>query len=119
MDHTSVAADFSDNTWVMEQRKKLNCYRIMEDIYEDYGTSISYILLYPAGSVTGTLSDFTQFAKAFVPKEGEKSPLFEDPKTLRIMKEATSFYGDSDIARNCHGFWTLQYKQIMKMAGGI
>ena len=25
------------------------------------------------------------------------------------MKEVTAYYGDSDIAKNCHGFWTMRY----------
>lgn len=109
MEHTSLAPDCSDNIWVQEQRERLNCYDITTDTYEDYGLAIRYILLYPAGAATGTLEDFITFAKAFVPKENTNSPLFQKKETLDLMLSATSYYGDSDIVRNSHGLWTLQY----------
>jgi len=109
MEHTSLAPDCSDNLWVQEQRKLLKCYSITTDSYEDYGQCISYILLYPAGSATGTLNDFLTFAKVFVPEKKEQCPVFKNNDTLDIMLSATSYYGDSAIPRNCHGLWTLPY----------
>lgn len=106
---TSLAPDCSDNEWVKEQRQLLNCYSIYDDSYEDFGQCINYILLYPAGSATGTLNDLVLFAKAFVPEEGQQSPLFQNRDTLEIMLSATSYYKDSEISRNSHGLWTLQY----------
>ena len=118
MNQTSIAADYSDNQWVQEQRKLLNCYWITDTYRENLGDGISYILLYPAGAATGTLKDLMTFAKAFVPKEGEKSPLFQKKETLERMKETSAFYGDTDIPRVCHGFLTLQYtKDIMGHPG--
>ena len=82
-------------------------YRGAEETYnEDYGICNSWVQLYPAGAVLGTLKDFTTFAKAFV---AEDSPLFEKKETREIMFLATSYYGDSDIAKNCHGLWTSEY----------
>lgn len=109
MQKTSVAADYSDNMWVKKQRNKLNCYVVLEDCFEDYGTSINYVQLYPAASAAGTLDDFATFAKAFATPE--VCPLFEKEETLTLLKTATSYYGDSEIARNCHGFWTNQYRE--------
>lgn len=109
MEHTSLAPDCSDNLWVQEQRKLLNCYSITTDSYEDYGQCISYILLYPAGSATGTLNDFLTFAKAFVSEKEEPCPFFKNNDTLDMMLSATSYYGDSAIPRNSHGLWTLPY----------
>jgi CubicO group peptidase (beta-lactamase class C family) len=109
MEHTGLAPDLADNSWVKQQRLLLNCYSIMQDSSVDYGKCIRYILLYPSGSATGTLEDFATFAKAFVPEEGKKSPFFQKRDTLDLMLSATSTYGDSHIARNCHGLWTLQY----------
>lgn len=106
MEHTSVGADFSDNMWVKEQRNELKAYVIMKDIFESFGSGISYILLYPAGSACGTLEDFAAFAKAFV---SEDCPFFEKEDTLDVMLEATSYYNGSDIAMNCHGLWTAEY----------
>lgn len=106
--NTSLAPDCSDNLWVKEQRAKLNCYSIYENQYQDLGKSIGYILLYPSGAATGTRNDFLIFAKAFVPGEGQ-SPFFQKKDTLERMLEATAYYGDSDIKRNAHGLWALQY----------
>lgn len=106
MEHTSVGADFADNMWVKAQRNELKSYIIMKDIFESFGSGISYILLYPAGSACGTLDDFAAFAKAFV---SEECPFFEKEDTLDVMLEATSYYNGSDIAMNCHGLWTAEY----------
>ncbi len=111
MEHTSIGGDYEDNPWVSKQRMKLKSYLIMEGINESYGPSIRYILLYPAGSVTGTLGDYMRFAKAFVPKEGEQTKLFQNQETLDFMKQATSYYGDSELVRNAHGLWALHYEQ--------
>lgn len=117
MAHTSVGADFSDNSWVREQRTLLNCYIITQDYYEDYGNAISYILLYPAGSATGTLEDLTTFAKALAQID-EPCPLFKNQETMDLMKSSSLNFGDSDIPRVCHGFWTLQYaKDIIGHSG--
>lgn len=105
---TSLTPDCSDNEWVKEQRAKLKCYSIYENQYQDLGNSIAYVLLYPSGAATGTLADLQTFAKAFVPGDG-LSPLFQKKDTLTRMLEATAYYGDSDLKRNAHGLWTLQY----------
>lgn len=106
MEHTSVAADYRDNEFVRTQREKLKAYIVMEQmgttIDMPLGTMMSYILLYPAGSVTGTLEDITKFAQSFV---DEDAPLFDKPETLELMLTATSYYGDSDVPRNHHGLW--------------
>lgn len=109
MEHTSLAPDSTDNLWVYGQRKLLNCYSITSESYEDLGKCISYLLLYPSGSATGTLKDFLTFAKSFAPDKNERSPLFKNKNTLNIMLSATSYYGDSTIPRNCHGLWVLPY----------
>lgn len=102
MEHTSVSADYRDNKWVRDQREKTRSYLIMnfpemgivKD--EDLGTAMSFILLYPSGSVTGTLADMTKFAQAFV---SDECPLFEKQETLDLMLSASDFYGDSDIPK--------------------
>lgn len=115
MAHTSVGSDYLDNPWVREKREELKCYSITLEDEESFGTCISYILLYPAGSATGTLEDFAVFAKAFTASE---CVLFEKEETRAEMLKATSWYGDSDIAMNCHGLWTTEYAvQTMGHAG--
>jgi len=109
MEHTAILPDWSDNTWVQEQRQELYCYSIYEDSFESYGQSIFYVLLYPSGAATGTLDDFLTFAKSLVPEEGELSPLFEKEATLDLLLSPTSYYGDTGLVRNCHGLWTMPY----------
>ena len=63
----------------------------------------------------GTLEDFSKFGRALVAGE---SPLFQNSETRERMFTATSCYGDSDIAKNCHGLWTSEYKvQTLGHAG--
>ncbi len=106
MEHTAVAADYRDNEYVRTHREQLKAYMIMEQmgttIDMPLGTMMSYVLLYPAGSVTGTLEDITTFAQAFV---DEDTPLFDKPETLDMLLTATSYYGDTDAPRNHHGLW--------------
>lgn len=112
MKQTSVASDYRDNEWVRKQREMAKGYFIMNYpeagivIDEELGTAMSYILLYPAGSVTGTLADITTFAQAFV---SDDCPLFEKQETLDLMLSASDIYGDSNIPKNCHGLWCTEY----------
>lgn len=105
MEHTSIDPLQADNAWVAEKRSKLKCYsRYADPAYnEDYGECRSWVQLFPAGAAIGTLEDFSTFAQAFVSAE---CPLFENVSTRDTMLQATSFYGSSDIAENCHGLWT-------------
>ena len=108
MEHTCLEPHRSDNEWVRNKREELKCYyRGAEEKYnEDYGVCDSWAQLYPAGAAIGTLEDITTFAQAFV---AEECPFFEKEETRELMFTATSYYGDSDIAKNCHGFWTSEY----------
>lgn len=115
MEHTTVSADRKDNMWVREQREKLHTYIIMQDYYEHYGTGTAWVQFYPAGAATGTLEDFMTFAKSFV---SDECPLFDKAETRDLMYTVTSYYGDSDISKNCHGLWTAEYAvQTMGHAG--
>ncbi|MBN1776100.1 MAG: beta-lactamase family protein [Clostridiales bacterium] len=118
MEHTSVSADLSDNQWVSEQRQKIMSYLITEDQFIELGTAQQFLMLYPAGAAIGTMDDMVIFAKALVADDGEGGPLFEKEETLTLMKEPTSYFGDSDIARVCHGMWTLQYAADVMGHGG-
>ena len=121
MEQTSVSADYRDNEWVRAQREKAKAYIIMNYpeiglvMDENLGTAMSFILLYPAGSVTGTLADITKFAQAFV---DDDCPLFEKQETLDLMLSASDFYGDSDIPKNCHGLWVTEYAVSTMGHGG-
>ena len=115
MHHTSIGADYRDNEWVKAKREELKSYMIMEDIHDSYGQAIRYILLYPAGSATGTLADFARFAKAFT---SDDCLLFEKKETRDRLFTATSYYGDSNIGKNYHGLWSFEHAvQTMGHAG--
>ena len=109
MEHTSIGMHMEDNDWVREQREKLKCYGryAQEEYNENYGVCRSWVQLYPAGAAIGTTSDLAKFAQAFVATD---CPFFVNNETRDEMFSATSFYGDSDIAENCHGLWTEQFK---------
>lgn len=105
MEHTSIDPLQADNPWVAAQRCELKCYsRYGDPAYnEDYGECRSWVQLFPAGAAVGTLEDLSTFAQSFVSAD---CPLFENTSTRDMMLQATSFYGSSDIAENCHGLWT-------------
>ncbi len=109
MEHTSIGMHMEDNEWVRNQRENLKCYGryAQEEYSEDYGVCHSWVQLYPAGAAIGTTSDLAKFAQAFVASD---CPFFEKNETREEMFTATSFYGDSDIAENCHGLWTEQFR---------
>ncbi len=109
MEHTSIGMHMEDNEWVRNQREELKCYgRYAQEEYNaDYGVCHSWVQLYPAGAAIGTTSDLAKFAQGFVASD---CPFFKSNETRDEMFTATSFYGDSDIAENCHGLWVEQFK---------
>ena len=98
-----------DNAWVRNQREELKCYSryAQEEYNADYGVCHSWVQLYPAGAAIGTTSDLAKFAQGFVATD---CPFFKSNETRDEMFTVTSFYGDSDIAENCHGLWVEQFK---------
>lgn len=117
MSHTSIDPKLLDNDYVKDKRNDLHCYyrgKKIED-NQNLGTARSYVQLYPAGACVGTLHYFATFGQAFVSKE---NPLFKKEETRREMFEPTSHYTDSNISKNCHGLWTLEYGvQVLGHAG--
>lgn len=105
MDHTAIKSDLTDNEWVLNQRMKEKCYTTNN---ESLGTSFHYLTLYPSGMATGTLTDFIKFAQAFLPAEGNVSPLFTKVETLKQMLSPSLTYIDGETPRICHGLWTDQ-----------
>lgn len=115
MEHTAIRPDLSDNEWVKEKRQELMCYSADGKAMGDCSYAIS---LYPAGMCTSTLGDFSLFAQSLVMAEGEKCHLFDKEETLTEMFSATSYYGDTDIPLNCHGFWTQEFGVSVMGHGG-
>lgn len=113
MEHTSIRPDCSDNTWVAEQREKVNAYYNVKGRYVDLGECRRYILLYPAGAVTGTISDLVRFGKAFLQDSGA-CPLFAQPNTLsEMLSPSLNFSGGETSTeaepRICHGLFSQRY----------
>lgn len=115
MNHTAIACDLSDNEEVWKKRQELKCYTT--DLKE-LGTCLYYLTLYPEGGCMGTLDDLLIFAQALLPKEGEKTPLFEKEETLKEFLSPTSYLGDTDIPLNYHGLWALEYGVEVRGHGG-
>ncbi|MBQ1388078.1 MAG: serine hydrolase [Clostridia bacterium] len=109
MEHSSIDPQQKDNEWVAEKRPELKCYGRYEDekYNEDYGECRYAVQLFPAGACMSTLGDLSKFGQAFVT---EDCPLFENDSTRDEMFKATSYFGDSDVTKTCHGLWTEQRK---------
>ncbi len=103
MEHSALSADLSDNTWVQEKRKELQCYTADGTLLPD---CFYYISLYPAGMCTSTLSDFETFGKALL---NEESSLFQNIGTWEMLFTPTGYLGDGDVVSNYHGFWVVPY----------
>lgn len=108
MEHTTIRPDCTDNIWVESQREKTNAYYNVQGEYEDYGECRRYILLYPAGSAAGTMSDLVRFAKAFL-QDSSECPLFTQPDTLAEMLSPTLVFSGTDTPRICHGLFSQRY----------
>ena len=109
MDHSSIDPQQKDNEWVAGKRHELKCYCRFADPKdnEDFGECRYAVQLFPAGACVSTLADFSTLGQALV---AEDCPLFENSGTRDEMFTATSYYGDTDVAKNCHGLWTNEYK---------
>lgn len=109
MEHTAIDAAHTDNQWVRQQRGKLKTYYVAEENGSERLENLGdawYVLLYPAGSATGTLGDLLKYGQSLV---DENTPLFEKSATLDYMLSASSFIGDTGIPNSCHGFIATQY----------
>ena len=102
MKDSALAPDLMDNPSVRQRRDKLMCYSGKTPV----GNAFYLISLYPAGTCVSTLDDYIKYASCFVKDE---FPLFENQETYDVMMSATSYYGDTGIAKNAHGFWALPY----------
>lgn len=65
-------------------------------------TGWSYVGLYPAGSVNGTVQDLAKLTIALMPEENQTSPLFDDANTISTMLSPSYDQGSSGLA---HGFF--------------
>lgn len=103
MEHSALYMDLSDNTWVQEKRQELQCYMPTGELIPD---CFYYITLYPAGMCTSTLDDFETFARALL---DEDSILFQKQETREEMFAPTTYFGQTEVPMNCHGFWMVPF----------
>jgi len=99
MNDTAIHPAQADNPRIASQRDKLVGY--MANLHPAL-SSRDYMQIYPAGSAVGTISDLAKFLSAFMPVEGEKSPLFANEASLNDMLTISYSYGDG-IPGAAHG----------------
>lgn len=112
MEHTALSPTLDDNPWVRQHRLLTQGYAGIQPTANQFT-----IPLYPAGMATGTLDDFLRFAQAFLPDEGEMSPLFVKPGTLNTLLTPSLLYANGD-PRNSHGFWVTDFGVPVMGHGG-
>lgn len=112
MEHSAVSMDLSDNEWVRQKRKELQCYTTERDLIPG---CFYYITLYPAGMCTSTLDDFEKFAAALL---REDAVLLKNPETWAEMFAPSAYFGESGIPLNCHGFWAVPFGVLTVGHGG-
>lgn len=103
MEHSAVSIDLSDNEWVQQKRRELQCYTAEGKLIPD---CFYYITLYPAGMCTSTLDDFEKFAAAIL---REDSALLKEPATWKELFSPSAYFGTSKIPLNYHGFWMVPF----------
>ncbi len=108
MENTSILPDHSDNESVRQKRLGLVSYSNIDGVtWNNNGSQLIYINLYPAGSATGTISDMALFAQSFI---RDDHPLFSKKETLDLLLSPSSFLGSTDIVTCCHGLWPEEYE---------
>ncbi|CDZ75625.1 hypothetical protein ING2D1G_1488 [Peptoniphilus sp. ING2-D1G] len=103
MEHTAVAADWSDNPYAQKNRPKSKSYYYTSEDHESLGTSILHVGLYPAGACAGTFDDFLIFATEFTK---DHPRFFKEASTFEDMKEASALYEDG-LPKVHHGLLSL------------
>lgn len=100
MNSTSIHPTLADKPELLSHKAK--GYHLQGDgSFIPYGWS--YMPLYPVGAVNGTAEDLARFAMAFMPEEGQRSPLFENRETLDEMLTMTLKMGPG-LTGYAHGF---------------
>lgn len=102
MNDTSICVDLSDNLSVKERRMELKIYTT--DVNE-ITPNMSYIIMYPAGMCISTIGDMQKFAQSLL---SENTVLFHDEETYHKLFSASSCFGETEIPRNYHGFWSIE-----------
>jgi len=110
MEKTAICPAHDDNPFVYEKRKELVCYANSGMGWVNAGSQLAYIMPYPAGAATGTIEDMAKYAGSLV---SDDCPLFENEETRDFMFTPSSVLGDTDIGVSYHGFWSVNYGDVM------
>lgn len=93
---------------VVEDRPELLEHKAKGYLFEKEGSfkpgSWNYMSMYPNGGNNGTAEDLAKFAMAFMPEDGEQSPLFKKHDTLDTML-SQSYSPAEGMPGIAHGFW--------------
>ena len=111
MEHTAIAVNLADNEWVAAKREELKCYRTDGELIPDAYRNVP---LYPVGGCTSTLADYRTWGMALA---GRDSRILSADGWNELYTP-TSFYTNTDKARNCHGFWSEYYSVATLGHGG-
>lgn len=98
MTRTAIASDLSDNSYVQKKRREFVSYMPDGTLSEE--NNKVFILPYPAGMCTSTLSDFTTFAKALLNRDNR---LLGEEGFAKLYSPSLLYTG-TDKARLYHGF---------------
>lgn len=110
MEHTSLLPAHNDNEWVYAQRSKTVCYTNTGAGWVSAGPQLMYVMPYPAGAATGTISDMAIYAGSLARKD---CPLFENPETRELLFTPSATYNGTDIGYSYHGFLSSVYGETV------
>lgn len=100
MNNTSIHPTLADKPELVNH-KAIGYHLKGDGSFTPFGWS--YVPLYPVGATNGTANDLARFAMAFMPEEGQSSPLFEKRETLDEMLVQTLEMGPG-MTGFAHGF---------------
>lgn len=99
MDNTAGHMMWKDNIDILKSKSQ---GYTLDGNGEFVNSGWSYVGLYPAGSVNGTLQDLSKLAISLMTKDNQTSPLFNNADTLSTM--LSSSYGEGELGM-AHGFF--------------
>ncbi|MEE0264103.1 MAG: serine hydrolase domain-containing protein [Acutalibacteraceae bacterium] len=101
MNDTAICADLSDNPSVKERRSNLKLY---SPNMHEITPNMAYIIMYPAGMCTSTITDMQAFAQSIL---SEDTVLFKKKDTYKTMISPSLYYGETKNPQSYHGFWSI------------
>ena len=100
MERSALYMDLSDNGWVQEKRKELQCYTSEGELMQD---SFDYITLYPSGRCVSTFGDFKALARAVLTKD----PRIMSAEAWDTMFSPSDYFAGTELPKNYHGLWAV------------